>query len=273
MKTVLRSLPLRWRIAVVVAVAAVALVVGVLIVQAEPVPRTFAYQGVLTDAAGIPLTGDHSITMRVYVDGSTATPLCTEVEVVTVTNGLFRMVVGDGGCSVDPAWFALTAPVYLGITVDTTTLTPRVPLFPVASAYQAEHAESADRLIVRHGSEVISVGGMYCGSSLAVTGSAGGYVGAKTLCETACGDPAAHLCSAEEVVRSLQVGIDVPTAERYAAGIQYSSGASSSYECFGWRDGTVSALVAPSITYHTGYGGLGPSTTDCGTSRPFLCCL
>jgi hypothetical protein len=239
MKTVLRSLPLRWRIAVVVAVAAVALVVGVLIVQAEPVPRTFAYQGVLTDAAGIPLTGDHSITMRVYVDGSTATPLCTEVEVVTVTNGLFRMVVGDGGCSV----------------------------------YQAEHAESADRLIVRHGSEVISVGGMYCGSSLAVTGSAGGYVGAKTLCETACGDPAAHLCSAEEVVRSLQVGIDVPTAERYAAGIQYSSGASSSYECFGWRDGTVSALVAPSITYHTGYGGLGPSTTDCGTTRPFLCCL
>jgi hypothetical protein len=266
MRTVLRSLSLRWRLAVVAAVAAVALVVGVLLVQAELVPRTFAYQGVLTDAAGTPLTGDHSITMRVYVDGSTATALCTEVEVVTVTNGLFRMVVGDGGCSVDPDWFTLTAPVYLGITVDTTTLAPRVPLFPVAAAYQAEHAESADRHVVQYGTEVISIGGVYCGSTVSRTGNMGGYAGAKALCETACGDPAAHVCTDDDVLRSLQLGIAMPVDQRYAR---------NQGECEGWWNGTFPSYTmgltnAAGEPTHICPGG---NAGTCDQAAQSLCCL
>ena len=160
MKKLFRGMSWRVRLGIVFALLAVAVVVGVLVVQADPVPRTFAYQGVLTDDAGNPITGDHSITIRVYADATTATPLCTEVEVATVTNGLFRMNVGDGGCTVDPTWFTRTTPVYLEVTVDTATLTPRTPLLPVASAYQAQHAETAGGMVVTHGVRWISVEGV-----------------------------------------------------------------------------------------------------------------
>jgi hypothetical protein len=266
MKKMMRSLSGRWRLFLVAAVAAAALVVGILIVHAEPVPRTFVYQGVLTDAAGAPITGDHSITMRVFTDASTGTALCTEVEVVTVTNGLFRMTIGDGGCTVDPAWFTLTAPVYLGITVDTTTLTPRAPLFPVASAYQAEHAERADRLIVRYGADEISVGGIYCGSTMALTGAMGGYSGTKSLCETACGDSAAHLCGAAEVVRSAELGISVP-AGWLSAGTwgQYAS-VGNFTDCDGWTYGGGSILGQR-------WDGSKPTSGLCNTTASGLCCL
>lgn len=270
MSRIIRSVSARWRLVAMVAAVAVALVVGVLLVQAEPVPRTFAYQGVLTDDAGNPITGDHSITIRVYSDWSTGTPLCSETEVVTVTNGLFRMVVGDGGCTVDPAWFTLTAPPYLGITVDTTTLSPRVPLFPVASAYQAEHAESADRLVVRYGTEEISVGGVYCGpTGTAMTGAAGGYPAVKAMCETACADSAAHVCSAEEMGRSLQLGMTLPRNAWFSPGV----GAGALSDCMGWRAG--GAGTTSSVLEYLGADPAQPypRSADCNGTFPFLCCL
>jgi hypothetical protein len=269
MSRMIRSLSTRWRIGLVLAAVATASLVGVLLVRAEPVPRTFAYQGVLTDDAGNPISGDHSITIRVYADASTATALCSETEVATVTNGLFRVVVGDGGCAVDPTWFTQTAPPYLGITVDTTTLSPRVPLFPVASAYQAEHAESADRLIVRYGTEEISVGGIYCGSTAtATTGIAGGYPAVKALCETACSDAAAHVCSGEEVGRSLQLGMTLPRQEWFSTTV----GSGGNADCSGWR----AAGGVASILDYTGYvdpAQAYPRTENCASTYPFLCCL
>ena len=272
MREVMRSISSRWRLAVVVAVTLTALVAGVLLVRAEPVPRTFTYQGVLTDAGGTPISGDHTITVRVYADDTTGTPLCTEIEVATLVNGLFRVTVGDGGCTVDAGWFALTAPVYLGITVDTTLLSPRVPLFPVASAYQAEHAESAERLVVHYGGEEISVGGIYCGSSIAMTGNAGGYAGVKALCETACGDPAAHVCSIEEVGRSVQLGIVVPNNARYTAAHQFSVGGNANTDCSGWKETTSG--FSSILSYYTSDPSLPqPWNEGCGVSIPFLCCL
>jgi hypothetical protein len=266
MSRMIHSLSTRWRVGLVLAALATASIVGVLLVRAEPVPRTFAYQGVLTDDAGNPITGDHSITIRVHADASTATALCAETDVVTVTNGLFRVVVGDGGCTVDPAWFTLTAPPYLGITVDTTTLSPRVPLFPVASAYQAEHAENAERAVTRYGSHVISAGGAYCGSTAAVTGSVGGYPGAKALCEGACGDPAAHMCTLEEVFRSLQLGILVPVGERYIG--EY-------HDCGGWwtTSGNTLGLASPPAPADPTHVSPGANSGDCSASVPNLCCL
>jgi hypothetical protein len=274
MSRMIRSLSTRWRIGLVLAAVATASLVGVLLVRAEPVPRTFAYQGVLTDDAGNPITGDHSITIRVYADASTATALCSETEVATVTNGLFRVVVGDGGCAVDPTWFTQTAPPYLGITVDTTTLSPRVPLFPVASAYQAEHAESADRLVVRYGTEEISVGGTYCSPTAPMTGSLGGYQAGKALCETACGDPAAHLCSSEEVTRSLQLGVAVPNG-RYLAGIATIGAGATHGDCYGLYSSAVGdnswcALLVTTDPVGRPHPG---AESACSGSEPFLCCL
>lgn len=270
MRTIHSFLSVRWRLAATVGLLATALVVGAMLVRAEPVPRTFAYQGVLTDAVGNPVNGPRSITVRVYADDTTPTALCTESEAVTVTNGLFRVVIGDAGCTVDPSWFTRTTPVHLGITVDAETLSPRLPLYPVASAYQAEHAESARRLVVRYGAEEISVGGIYCGSTIPTTADAGGYPGVKALCEAVCGDPAAHLCSAEEVGRSLQLGMSLPRDEWYSSVV----GSSSANDCQGWRSNAAAgplllyaALSPPDPTTAM------PSYFGCSAARPFLCCL
>lgn len=272
MKKVLHAMSWRVRLLAVIAVAAIAVVVGVLVVQAEPVPRTFAYQGVLTDDAGNPITGSHAITIRVYADDATGTALCTEAETVTVTNGLFRMVVGDGGCTVDPSWFTRATPVFLGITVDTATLTPRTPLLPVASAYQAEHAETAGGMIVTSGGRSISVGGVYCGATAAMSGSLGGYTGAKALCETACGDSAAHMCSTEEIVRSAQLMIGIGGAW-FAAGSSpiFVGGASctttcSLNDCQGW---TTSNTWSAGSTWSS----TAANYMACNTSQPVACCL
>jgi hypothetical protein len=269
MKTILNSMSRRVRLFVVVAFGAVTLIVGVLVVQAEPVPRTFAYQGVLTDDAGNPITGAHVVTIGVFADASATTALCAETESVTVTNGLFRMTVGDGGCTVDPTWFTLTAPAYLEVQVDTVTLSPRTPLLPVASAYQAEHAETAGRMIVRSGLQSISVGGIYCGATAAMTGSLGGYAGAKALCETVCGDPAAHMCAGEEIVRSAQLlgGFSGVAMFWFSAGVDAAVVGSpyGANDCLGWTSAAASSV---------GYVFRDrPYVSGCGVSYGVACCL
>jgi len=58
----------------------------------------------------------------------------------------------------------------------------------------------------------ISLNGIYCGKSAQPTtgnlqfNNLVGYRAGKAMCEAACGDPSAHMCSAEEVQRSFQVG-------------------------------------------------------------------
>ena len=274
MKKVLGAMSSRVRVAAGVAAAIIAVAVGVLVVRAEPVPRTFAYQGVLTDDAGNPITGAHAITIRVFADATTTTALCTEVESVTVTNGLFRMTIGDGGCTVDPSWFTRTAPVFLEVTVDTATLSPRTPLLPVASAYQAEHAETAGRMIVRSGGRQISVGGIYCGGTAGMSGSFGGHAGAKTLCEAACGDPAAHMCTTEEVIRSTQLGL-APSGWIAAGGNwpnQFGSCTSACYhnDCYGW---TSSASTNAGSVWAFQSGGWQLLSLSCSLTYGVACCL
>ncbi|MBI5487107.1 MAG: hypothetical protein HY905_07220 [Deltaproteobacteria bacterium] len=302
MKKVLQSLSWRVRLGIVAALLAAAVAIGVLVVQAEPVPRTFAYQGVLTDDAGSPITGPHAITMRVFADATTTSALCAESETVTVTGGLFRMTVGDGGCAVDPSWFTRSAPVFLELTVGTTTLAPRTPLLPVASAYQAEHAETAGRVTRTRGTKTISVGGVYCGATAATSGSVGGYSGAKALCETACADPVAHMCSTEEVTRSAALGVAFGAGwyvggERGYAGLCARSETGWSYyhfastDCDGWTSSDAAAPVGlgvpglpgiptccsgSSCAIPTGPHGAcwssGPSACGCDTTQPVLCC-
>jgi hypothetical protein len=136
----------------------------------------------------------------------------------------------------------------------------------VASAYQAEHAERADRLIVRYGADEISVGGIYCGSTMALTGAMGGYSGTKSLCETACGDSAAHMCGAADVVRSAELGISVP-AGWFASG-EYGSHSSLGpfTDCDGWTTTSASILAQR-------WDGSRPTSGQCSTSATALCCL
>jgi hypothetical protein len=280
MKRIWQTMSARGTLALVVALAVLVVALGLRPGRGEPVPRTLAYQGVLTDIDGRPISGMHDIAVSLYADAVTEPALCTESDSsVTVTNGLFRIVIGDGGgCTLDPAWFTGASAVYLGIQVDDDEpLSPRLPLFPVATAFQAEHAETAavaDRVVVRYGSKEISAAGIYCGMTELMTGSLGGYAGAKALCEVACGDAAAHMCMTDEIVRSLQLGMAVPAG---TDGARYSSGTASLgttgfftvTDCEGWRSATV---TYGSLGLVGATGSNAATVVYCNQNRVALCC-
>ena len=59
------------------------------------VPRYINYQGKLTDADDNPVTGDVSITIRIYDAATGGTALWTEKQTVTVTRGIFSILLGN----------------------------------------------------------------------------------------------------------------------------------------------------------------------------------
>ena len=113
----------------------------------------------------------------------------------------------------------------------------------------------------------ISLGAVYCGSTAAkYTGSqVGGYEGAKAKCEATCSSTTAHLCTREELMRSLAVGVAAVKTTQYS----YSAGTpttDNSNDCIGWTSdlGHAGLLFSGNI-------GLIPGS-DCGTAYPLTCC-
>ncbi|MDP6685897.1 MAG: hypothetical protein QGI05_02990, partial [Candidatus Omnitrophota bacterium] len=59
------------------------------------IPRYINYQGKLTDANNDPVNADLSITVRIYSALTGGTALWTEVQTVTVSNGIFSILLGS----------------------------------------------------------------------------------------------------------------------------------------------------------------------------------
>jgi len=106
------------------------------------VPNTVNYQGYLTNADGIPLTGDYSITFAIYAETSGGTALWSETHSnVAVVEGFFAVRLG----SVVPLPTSLLAlPTrFLGVAVDgEAEMTPRQSL---ASAPYAMRVGTVDQ--------------------------------------------------------------------------------------------------------------------------------
>lgn len=102
---------------------------------------TIAYQGRLTDTAGVPLTGAYNMSFRLYAAASGGAPLWeeqwTSSNSVQISDGLFNVMLG----SLTPiAQNVITgnSNVFLGITVGTDSeMIPRVQLGSVPFATQA----------------------------------------------------------------------------------------------------------------------------------------
>ena len=100
-----------------------------------------------------------------------------------------------------------------------------------------------------------------------VYSSIGGYRGAKKACESvaSCGNsPTAHMCNAEELVRSSQLG--VPTAYGWV-----SSGTTPTQDCLGWTSGALAQSGAAWDNTFAGGGGV-PNALSCNANVPILCC-
>lgn len=104
--------------------AALAMMVLVLPPAQADVPKTMAFQGKLTDASGLPLDGNKTVTFRLYGAVTGGTKLWEEVKTLTVSGGLFSTLLGDK----TPLSVAFDQPYWVEIVVGAETLSPRQPL-------------------------------------------------------------------------------------------------------------------------------------------------
>ena len=108
-------------------------------------PTLISYQGLLTDpGTGDPVAdGDYSITFALYEVESGGSPIWSETQIVTVSGGLFNVLLG----SVNPLSASdFSGPDrWLGIQVEADpAMTPRQRIASVPYALQAQEAVNAD---------------------------------------------------------------------------------------------------------------------------------
>jgi hypothetical protein len=127
---------------VLVLVAVVTALAGHLPCHAD-VPYLVNYQGHLTDELGVPLTGNHTLTFRIYTDSTVSgTLLWQEIhEGVAVDVGLFHVILGSTTAIVDSLFGADER--WVGIAVDSDSeITPRARITSVPWAFRAAIADT-----------------------------------------------------------------------------------------------------------------------------------
>jgi trimeric autotransporter adhesin len=120
-------------------------------------PRTFSYQGVLTDGSGtfIP-DGNHSLTIRLYETASGGSAVYEESQNVAVIKGIFNTVIGS--ITPIPDSLPFDRAYFLGVSIDGgTELVPRTAMSAAPYALFAKTAGVADSLSSNVTGVVISV--------------------------------------------------------------------------------------------------------------------
>lgn len=125
-------------------------------------------------------------------------------------------------------------------------------------------------LVTVNGRISSSVIGVYCGATASAYDGAqvGGFIGAKSKCETTCGNTNAHMCTAHEMSISRQLNISIGSNLWYSS---YSFGFQSgndNTDCAGWSDGTggtrgPKAYPTPGL----------PGNDFCNATLSIACCL
>ncbi len=102
------------------------------------IPSKISYQGVLTGNAGNPLNGTFSMTFGLYASASGGTSCWSENQSVEVIKGVFNVLLGNNN---PISTCAFDVPYWLGITVEDTTLTPRIELSSTAYSMRTRSVE------------------------------------------------------------------------------------------------------------------------------------
>jgi len=107
------------------------------------IPQQITYQGLLTDAAGVPIEGAQVLTFTLYDAEIAGTALWTETHLsVAVSKGLFTAILGSSGSALN---LAFDSPYWLGIKVGSDAeMTPRTPLTSTPYSVRAAVADSAN---------------------------------------------------------------------------------------------------------------------------------
>ncbi|MFZ1947604.1 MAG: hypothetical protein WAW06_08660 [bacterium] len=101
------------------------------------IPAKVNYQGMLADASGEPLPGEHTVVFRIFDAAGGGTELWSETQpVVAGASGVFSVILGDVA-SIDAGF---DGPRWLEVVVDGEILAPRRELVSVPYAFQAANA-------------------------------------------------------------------------------------------------------------------------------------
>lgn len=98
-------------------------------------------------------------------------------------------------------------------------------------------------------------------------GEVGGYAGAKAACVTATGSESAHMCIAEELVRSVALSIPIGEVGWYATGaggVLASAGGATVFDCARFTNNSSSNASA--------FWADLPTSTECDKQHLILCC-
>ena len=109
------------------------------------VPQIINYQAMLTDAQGNPINGVRSIQFRIYNALTDGSELWTETQTVTITEGIFNVLLG----SITPIPYNVFNgdDRYISLQVESDPeMTPRKRLVSVGYAFRAYNADRVDGL-------------------------------------------------------------------------------------------------------------------------------
>ncbi len=121
-------------------IAVIVLVLSVGLAGAQ-VPPLMNYQGVLTDAGGAAMPdGTYEIIFRLYPDEYTESPIWEELKPVSVTKGIFNVILGE----TVPLEMPFDTMLWLGISVGgEAELEPRIPLVSTPYSFNARTVQDS----------------------------------------------------------------------------------------------------------------------------------
>jgi len=106
------------------------------------VPEAMLFQGVLTDTDGEPLDGEHSMIFTIYGSADGDDTVWTDTMSVTVTSGVFSVMLGGGDNPLDANVFTGET-LWLGVSVDGgAEMSPRSSIGAVPYATRAAMADN-----------------------------------------------------------------------------------------------------------------------------------
>jgi len=177
------------------------MVIAVAARTAAQVPRTLAYQGVLTDTLGHPKPdGSYSLSFRLYDSPGGGSPIWNETKSLPLSHGLFSTTLGDQ----IPLNLPFDRPYWLGIQIGADPeLAPRIPLSAAGYSLHSVRSDTASFALVAPQQGVVDsarIAGTVTNGAVTSGKIADGAVSTSKLAD---GTVTAAKISGGQVVRSL----------------------------------------------------------------------
>jgi len=216
----------------------------VITAPAVAVPQKINFQGVLKDLLGEPVTGTKTIAFSIYDVATGGTALWTETQLISVEAGLYSVRLGDVSSLPLSVFSGDTR--YLGISIDSSELSPRTVIISVPFAYRAAVADAYESGGVA--SDVVRFG---VDESTTQTTSGAYAIRLRTTAEEAKTIYATSEGSASRSIYAYALGSN--SIGIYGA----ASGSGDSYGIYGRASGSAKISILGETNVDNGYGVIG----------------